>query len=277
MGFKRQFAQTLARIMPHFWKNRVQNPIFIIGTARSGTSLLRNLVQTHPQIADWSEANVVWDPTGYPSPPHQAPDWVDPHVFNQRWYRDAQHRLDEIAATFGVFQTLRRKPYFLNKSPFNTFRIPHILQMFPQAKFIHIVRNGLAVVNSRLYKNADFIDGMPYRYPDDDTAYDFDTAALAFARLWRLSVQEVQRQDERYHLSDQGNIYHTTYETLVSTPDAVLQDVGAFIGIDPTQFTDDLPRIDNRNYKWRDKLSPQLVAQLVDEMQPTFDDMGYTS
>jgi hypothetical protein len=66
MSFKRQIVTALANLMPDFWISQLHNPIFIIGTARSGTTLLVRLLGSHPDIANWSEANVIWDPTGYP-------------------------------------------------------------------------------------------------------------------------------------------------------------------------------------------------------------------
>jgi Sulfotransferase family len=274
MSIKRQLVTTLALIIPDFWISQLRNPLFIIGTARSGTSLLARLVGRHPEIANWSEANEVWDPTGYPAPPHKAPDWVDPYRFNDRWWADTQSRLKEIPAVFGVFQTLRRKPYFLNKSPFNTFRIPHILQLFPAARFISIQRHGLAVVSSRLNKESGFIQGMPYHFPPDETRYDFETAALCFARLWQFSVQEVQEQDTRLNLSRQGKLLPLTYEQLCHDSAATLAQVQQFIGLQ-TPFILDEP-ITNQNDKWRQTFDLNMAQRLVQAMQPTFSELGYS-
>ena len=274
MGIKRSIVTTMARLMPDFWIGQLKNPVFIIGTARSGTSLLARLIGTHPEIANWSEANEVWDPTGYPSRPNVAPDWVDPYAFNERWWQDAQHRQREIPAMFGVFQTFRQKPYFLNKSPFNTFRIPHILQLFHNARFINITRHGLAVVNSRLQKETGFVEGMPYKFDGDDTSYDFDTTALCFARLWKLSVEEVIEQDKQHQLSHTGRLLNLSYEQLCEHPEQALCDVQNFLNLSSTIEVHE-PLRDN-NDKWKNYFVPDLVRKLVDEMQPTFSKQGYS-
>jgi hypothetical protein len=274
MSLKRQLVTTLANLIPDFWINQLHNPIFIIGTARSGTSLLVRVIGMHPDIANWSEANVVWDPTGYPSAPHVAPDWVDPYVFNERWWQDTQSRLKEIPAMFGLFQTVKRKPYFLNKSPFNTFRIPHILQLFPQAKFINITRHGLAVVNSRLYKERDFVSGMPYRFKGDETVYDFETTALRFARLWKLSVEEVIQQDNHFRLAANGRLLNISYEQFCEQPEATLQTIQHYLGVaKPIEMNE---VIENNNDKWKENIPLALAEKLIDEMQPTFSAQGYS-
>lgn len=274
MSFKRQMVTALANLMPNFWINQLRNPIFIIGTARSGTTLLVRLIGSHPDIANWSEANEVWDPTGYPSLPHVAPDWVDPYGFNERRWCDTQTRLKEIPAMFGVFQTLYRKPYFVNKSPFNTFRIPHILQLLPNAKFINITRHGLAVVNSRLYKEKEFISGMPYRFDGDETAYDFETTALRFARLWKLSVEEVIQQDNRFQLAASGRLLNLSYEQFCEEPAMMLQTIQQFLGLAQPFVINET--VESYNDKWKKNIPADLARKLVDEMQPTFAAHGYT-
>jgi hypothetical protein len=217
---------------------------------------------------------VIWDPTGYPSLPHVAPDWVDPYVFNERWWQDTQTRLKEIPAMFGVFQMVKRKPYFLNKSPFNTFRIPHILKLFPDAKFINITRHGLAVINSRLYKERDFVSGMPYRFDGDKTAYDFETTALCFARLWKLSVEEVSEQDAKFQLSAQGRLLNLSYEQFCDEPIAMLQTIQHYLGLTKPFAINEA--IESNNDKWKKNIADNLARKLVDEMQPTFSAQGYS-
>lgn len=277
MNYKHMAIAAIARLAPNFWARRICNPIFIIGTARSGTTLLVDLIGTHPEILNWSEANNVWDPTGHPTPPGTAPVWVDPYAYNERWWHHTQEhgRITMIPATFAVAQTLQFKPYFVNKSPYNTFRIPRIMQMFPSARFIHIVRHGLAVVSSHLNKASNFVAEMPHTFAGDDTLYDFETTALCFARLWRLSLEEVEQQDAQLQLTERGLIHHLTYEDLCANTTATLAAVQQFIGLkQPIPITQE---IDNRNDKWRGSFAPELVGKLVDEMNPAFSARGYTT
>src|SRR5687767_15355615 len=113
MGFRRDLLLTIAGLAPSFWAQQLKNPIFILGVARSGTTLLNDILSDHKQIAVLSEANDIWDPTGYPwnvSKHETAPVWIDVQAYMARWWRDTQPRQQEIRAVFGAYQRLLNKP-----------------------------------------------------------------------------------------------------------------------------------------------------------------------
>lgn len=70
----------------------------------------------------------------------------------------------ELAIWQRAFMDIARRATFASKgkrlilkSPTNTGRIPHILQLFPSARFIHIVRNPYAVYRSMMHLYSKFI------------------------------------------------------------------------------------------------------------------------
>ncbi len=126
-GVTRQLSPVAVKLFHEFWQKQLKNPYFLIGSGRSGTTLLAGLLGMHRDVANWSEANEILDPQWYPWRPsnqHLPPMEFGPVAFTKRWWQDAQQRQGEIRATFGAYQWLQRKSCFLNKSPFNTFRIP---------------------------------------------------------------------------------------------------------------------------------------------------------
>ncbi len=112
---KIQVAKKLAKWFPNWFSQKVKNPLFIIGCARSGTSLLTRLLSQHKSIANWSEANDIWDPYGYPwrySNLATLPIEFTPIEFTDRWWRAAEPRGQEVQAVFGAFQWLLKKKSF---------------------------------------------------------------------------------------------------------------------------------------------------------------------
>jgi hypothetical protein len=119
----------------------VEKPIFIIGTGRSGTTILGKVLSMHRDIGFLNEPKAMWytvcpeeDVNGHfnrgPALYRLAAQDVTPQI------RQATHRL------FGVYLAITRSKRVLDKNPEVVFRIPFTKAIFPDAKFIFLVRNG---------------------------------------------------------------------------------------------------------------------------------------
>lgn len=279
MGIRRRALLALTALAPQFWDSRLRNPVFILGAPRSGTTLLNDLLAYHRQIAVLSEANDIWDPTGYPwhlSALETPPIWHDPAAYTARWWRDAQPRTQTIRAVFGAYQSLLMRAVFINKSPMNTFRIPYLLQMFPTARFIHIVRDGRAVVQSHLQRTLRQIESAPEAHLRYGIHADPDTIALQLARFWRQNVDEVAQKAAAYQLDDQ-RLFQITYEQLCADLRGTLRQICAFLQLDPAGLRADIwdTLVSNQNHKWQKAFSPTMTARLTETMQPTLSRWGY--
>ena len=278
---RKSVALEVARLFPDFWAARLHNPVFIIGCARSGTSLLNDLLDMQKDIAVWSEANNIWDPRGYPwrkSGQETPPIWIDPAAHTNRWWRDTQPRAQEIKAAFGLYQFVRRRPFFLNKTPLNTFRIPYLLQMFPQAKFIHLIRDGRAVVQSYTRKQMIDITNAPEPYARMGYAYTPDELALRLADYWKANLAEVEQQDAALGLQAKNQLLTVTYEALCNDLMGTLATICQYIGVDPQRFDNRLSQIKavSQNEKWRSAWSEDLTRRICTALEPTLSDYGYT-
>lgn len=115
-------------------------PVIIIGAARSGTKLLRDLLAESPGAkAVPFDVNYVWR-TGNERVPHDAldPDHLTPAA------RDA------IRRTLPKLAGLRpgAEGVLLEKTVSNTLRVPFVAAVYPEARYVHLVRDGRAVAES---------------------------------------------------------------------------------------------------------------------------------
>ena len=104
---------------------------FILGSPRSGTTVLGEILDLHTDIAQWYEPYFIWDRHF-----RNAPDDV-------RGRNDATPKVREyLTRKFRSYQQRRKTALVIDKSPRNSLKIPFILDIFPNAKFIHILRDG---------------------------------------------------------------------------------------------------------------------------------------
>ena len=225
----------LARSFSDFFCNKVSNPIFLIGCFRSGTTLLSRLLDMHRDIANWSEANEILDPQWFPWQPansHLTPLEYDPVAASTRWWNDNQLRQKEIQANFGAYQWLQQKSHFLNKSPYNTFRIPYLLEMFPKARFIHIYRDGRAVAYSHAIKITKGNHLQEWPEPQRTLFTEsFDELVVWLATFWKTCLEEVTQQNKALGLVERGIMLDLNYEELCSNPFETLDQICHFIDL----------------------------------------------
>lgn len=277
----RQVAKKIGPLIAHSAREWCKNPIFIVGCARSGTTLTADLLGRHRDIAHFSEANEVWDPKGYPwvrSDLKRPPNWLDPITFNQMWWQEVSGSAYDqvIPAVFGLFQKLSGKSVFLNKSPMNTFKIPYILKIFPKARFIHIYRDGRAVIFSYMKKEYEKIKSHHEVYRR--RGYDFHGEDLlrVMAKSWVDHIEEVEKQKEELELIKKGLIYELAYEDFCIDPGAALEGLYDFLQLDRQRWgINSLPAIGSRNYKFKEQLTTGQVEEVTGIMLGSLKKKGY--
>lgn len=140
-----------------------QEPLFIVGSMRSGSTWLRDMLRRVPNYICPEETHFLRWSEPFRTPggmkphlqnkllkKHRAIDGVDPDVFDlmlrrcpskghlQRRYISAMAQAKGIDGAFRWF----------DKTPQNIYGLPLILAEFPRARVLHLVRNPLNVVAS---------------------------------------------------------------------------------------------------------------------------------
>ncbi|MEM4721615.1 MAG: sulfotransferase [Candidatus Methanomethylicaceae archaeon] len=110
---------------------------FIIGSPRSGTTILGQILGLHPRIAQWYEPYFVWDRYF-----RSAPDD----------YRDRSHATPQVVQyirkAFNEYRSALRADIVVDKSPRNCLKMEFLEAIFPDAKFIFLYRDGRDTVLS---------------------------------------------------------------------------------------------------------------------------------
>ena len=137
-------------------------PVFVVGSMRSGSTMLRLILDSHPHIAIGGETGFM----GALLATKQIPDWK----FGRGWYERlnwTEQELDERLREFygGMFRRhaeQQGKQRWGEKTPFHTAHMAEMAGVFPDAMFIGIVRHPGAVATSLRKFHYSFPDALAY-------------------------------------------------------------------------------------------------------------------
>ncbi|UCG02030.1 MAG: sulfotransferase [Candidatus Heimdallarchaeota archaeon] len=121
-------------------------PVIIIGAPRSGTNILRDSISEFPGVSTWpcDEINFIWK-HGNISFPH---DELSLELLTSSIQLFIRKQFEKIHNKTGC-------KIVLEKTCANTLRLDYVDKIFPDAKYIHILRDGRDAVESiiRCWKN----------------------------------------------------------------------------------------------------------------------------
>jgi hypothetical protein len=249
---------------------KVRHPVFIIGTGRCGTTLLVKILKTHPSLSAFpGEANELWhcklepfETTLLDTPPIE----IDPKRFCETSVANWPSRHGEkIRDIFTGFQLITGPSKILfTKSAMISFMIPEILEIFPDARFIHIYRSGPSVVESYCKKNF----GKYSRFTFTEKEY-----RGYCARYWNACLLEIEQRRQDLSLEARGQFLEVSYENLCKNPSEVVNSIAKLIGVSPDGFRFDLSQISSQNHKVG--AGDPERAELVQIMSPAMKLKGY--
>ena len=205
--------------------------MFVIGSPRSGTTLLMRMLNVHPDILSRPEPHLLTplanlgyyahvDKASYdPFQAHLAvrafvddlPGGEDTYLKALRAYTDTLYG--------GILEPSGRR-YFLDKTPAYALELPFLAKLYPDAVFVVLTRHPFAIFSS--FAKSFFDDDWPAAHAFNPILERYVPAIAAFLR-----DRPVQR------------MVHVTYEELVDNPQAQLRRICETAGID---YRDDLVR-----------------------------------
>jgi hypothetical protein len=158
------------------------------------------------------------------------------------------------------------------KSPTHTARVRTILEVFPDARFIHIVRDPLVIYPStvRLWKSLSEVQG--FQVPRDAAGWMENSVLDNFVRMYECFEQDRE-------LIPPGRLIDIRYEDLVANPVAEMRQVyqslnlGDFADVEPALMQHTMK---TRHYKTNRYQLPADVADRVrGRWAPYFQRYGY--
>jgi hypothetical protein len=277
-------------------------PLFIGACPRSGTTLLRSLLNNHPELAMPAETDFllhVWANRGRvgdlrdPARRRRLAEWIfdTPDRGGRRIRAGAIGRDEAVArvaaapptlgsvlgAVFAIFADAKGKPRWGDKRPAYASHVEALFALFPNAQFINLVRDPRAAVDSQ-------IRAPWYRHLKQP-------ALAASVATWEYAVRRVDRFAGALR-PDQ--LLDVRYEDLVRDPYATLDRICAFAGLragDAIAEMLDRPRHgglqDDWHARvsepistgpidaWRDRLTPDQVALIEHATRAQLERFGY--
>jgi hypothetical protein len=198
--------------------------------------------------------------------PHEANNFWIRHFGTYRYLTEADYvpaMSDYYKRNIATVQQMSRRPRFINKNMQNCVRARLLHKIFPDAKFIHIIRDGRAVAFSILKKREKegistvFLDslervlGSKYR-PDRSLLFNY---GLGWAEL-------VRRAREASEFGP-GSYYEIRYENLVASPKQEFKKIAEFCELKQyDEFEQSIPTTTDMNVKWKQNATDEQQADL---------------
>jgi hypothetical protein len=274
------------------------DPLFIISSGRSGTTLMRSMLVAGGEVAIPAETQIIHSLViKYPllfhlgwaeltrvvisdfEGSHNFPLWecnLAPAYVNAAKIpveeRSLARIIDEVFKTYAT-QKLPGAKLWGDQSPIHTFHLPYIHKIFPNGKFLHLLRDGRDVISSMVKRHGDgYLDEAIYR--------------------WKTSIRRTNLFKKKIHPEQYLEV---RYEDLVQYPEKTLTLVSGFLGVvykpEMLDYWKKPSTIENKYYdfhanlgkpvfassigKWKERLSEEQQSFILKKITPELQDLGF--
>jgi hypothetical protein len=289
---------------------KITKPIFVVGTGRCGSTAFHSLLARHP--------NTMWL-SGFAEEFPDRPSWnrwavtaqgnaLVRGVFGKRikpgenygfWYRHAYGFAEpgrdlvkddvtprvrrQVRSALENLVTPKRNRMLIKLTGWS--RIGFLNEIFNDAKFIHIVRDGRAVASSLLHISSWQWRGWygPYswRYgplsAEDQAAWEASNKSFAVLAgiQWRIHTRAIE---EARRALDPSRFLEVKYETFCQEPEEICRRVSAFAELPDSpvfQRAVKATAIKDMTNRWRADLSVEQQAMLTAVLREDLLRYGY--
>jgi hypothetical protein len=203
------------------------DPVFVLCAARSGSTLLRFLLDAHPQLACPPESDLPALCT------HQAAVWSVLERAPMPGRRGEQPLVSDAART-GIRQGAEQmiRPYlgrrgkarYCDKSLGTAQHAKLLREIFPEATFICLYRHPMDVIASGIEACPWGLTGYGF---DSYAAYSPGNTVLALARFWADYTAAIAAAEEQFP----DRCHRVRYEDLVADPEGTADGIFRFLGV----------------------------------------------
>ncbi len=271
-------------------------PFFVIGVHRSGTTLLRFMLNSHPHLYATPESDFIPRFCGRyahgPLPRQQAVNSIriifDSYRFVDEWQNDEPdpegfvESLPQLTSTallqalYSDYASQHGALRWGDKTPIYTTYVELLTELFPGAQFIHIIRDGRDVALSML---------------DKWGREEFHIDIYFSARNWVRRIREARISGAKL---GPDFFYELHYEQLTENPEVELRAICDFLDepyvpemarqhilaqqyIAPNSFSDPVrqPPSSQRVGRWRQEMSEKDIRLFQRVAGDMLSDLGY--
>jgi hypothetical protein len=248
-------------------RERRRRPIFVVGSPRSGTTFLASKLGAQPGLVDLGEVKPL--KAAIPSLSRLPRSEAAARL----------RRILELVRRLGLVRGLRD----VEQTPETAFVLAAALHAYPDARAVHLVRDGRDVVCSLLERGwlsaerggSDDVGQSygaharfwvePERVEEFRTASDAQRAAWA----WRRYVSAARTTDER--------VLELRYELLATDPAAAAARLADHLELDGALLSDALAAAHPRSVgRWLTELAAEQLDDVDNEAGPLLRELGYT-
>ncbi len=243
-----------------------REPIFLIGLMRSGTTMLSNILSEHPQLLKVGfELNGVWTKIGGAPCSVNCSERTEEHFKQEYANNMTAYFSNYVAESKRPIRHLARwsakrfygsgrifydwdKLYLLNKSPHLSNKVRYLNAMFPNAKYIVLLRDIYAQSASQKmhFKNINQLKGISYGLPNEESECwnviqanesiksnsiypdNFELIPRAWIRLNKKIMEHLEHLDDSKYLK-------LSYEDYLNDTELNLQKIYNFLGLDDSK------------------------------------------
>lgn len=241
----------------------VEGPVFLVGSERSGTTLLRLLLDHHPRIAfnlesDYLVTQILDDGT-YPEIAGYR-DWLrnDRSFQHSRFNIDERLKFVELLNDFLRQKRVRDNKEIVGATVHHQFRKLH--GIWPEAKYIYLLRDGRDVANSVMRMGW---AGNVYVAAD-----------------WWLEAER-EWDELRSQIADKNRI-EVRYEDLVTDAQSQLERICSFLGVEYSAKMHDYVKTSTYQapnvslcYQWKAGMRRLDVQRLEEKLGERLSKRGY--
>ena len=192
---------------------------FVVGVGRSGTTLLRLMLDAHPELTIPPETHFAPELIRAASKRRATAEGLTEIVVSQRQWGDfglgedaLRARLEALdpldaagalRAFYGLYAERAGKPRWGDKTPIYVEHMREIAKALPEARFVHLIRDGRDVALSRIRR-----------------ALDEPPPVDRVAKSWRRRIRAARKQARRL-----PHYLELRYEDLVTDTERTLREV----------------------------------------------------
>ena len=206
----------------------VADPVFVLCNGRSGSTLLRFVLDAHPDLACPPETNLpglcvqlatVW--SLIEGAPLSANRGDEPPEIPEAAIAGVRETMDRMV---GSYLARRGKKRYCDKSLGTARYAPLLRRVYPEARFICLYRHPMDVIVSGMEACPWGLNGYGF---DPYIAATPGNAVMALANFWIDNVRATLAAEERFP----EVCFRLRYEDLVADPEATAAAVFAYLGV----------------------------------------------